>query len=375
MTSDVDKNNGRNKKDESLEKKEKREKQEKDKKTLLRNKIIFGALLTAALFGLSAYSALSIKPSQDNCFPKLEDSKDKDKPPKDQLTFMEDLEKCGLNDSKLWKTLIVVMTAGAAGGLVFELLNLKGNIEWPHGPTKDELAVKFAYATPENVYDLGYLARLIIGALSAPITIAVVPPSSVLVMLTTSVVAGSSGALIFRALQDRLTAAIYRKELEEAKTDINKLKHDAELIERELDKASKEFTTLRDKIVGSSGSISSDPLTFPPPPDGPIMLSSDHFSNVWIPLNVAKAVANAIQAQTDDSRGLRDSVDKANDAFARLRDAVYKVSDSPSGELERRLIPGKTLDVEYFHQVEKLLNEAKGLTEKILTADNGTTDE
>ncbi|HEY9672208.1 MAG TPA: hypothetical protein V6D11_12230 [Waterburya sp.] len=191
----------------NLEDKIKSEKQRK--KILLIKNIVFGVLLTFGLISISIFSIQSI--GNKACGEKSASDTAKDR----ESDFIRDLNQCDLNDPKLWTTLVVIMSAGAAGGLVFELLNLKGNIEWPHGPTKDELAAKFAYATPENLYDLGYLARLFIGAFSAPVTIAAVGSSSVFAMLATSVVAGSSGALIFRALQDRLTAAIYNKQLDE----------------------------------------------------------------------------------------------------------------------------------------------------------------
>jgi hypothetical protein len=352
---------------------DKAEIEKQQKKRLVSKNIIFGTLLAFALTAISIYSALSI--GNEAC--------DKNSTPvsgeiRDKSPFIKDLELCGLNDIKLWKTLVVIMSAGATGGLVFELLNLKGNIEWPHGPTKDELAAKFAYATPENLYDLGYLARLLIGALSAPVTIAVVPQSSVLAMLATSVVAGSSGALIFRALQDRLTAAIYNKQLDDEhkadKTQEQHLKRAAELITDKLDEAIKAFNTLSHKI-GTDSNTSSGKLTFPSDPE--LKLVCDDFRNVWTPLNEAEVVAELIETQTDDSKKLQQSVNDVIDAFAKLQQAVDEVSESRQGEPEITLIPGETLDLEYFRKIQQLLNEAKASTdstEKILTADNGTTD-
>lgn len=368
MTSMANKQN-RNSQSKNAEGKAKTEKQEK--KTLLRKNIVFGTLLAFALIAISIYSALTINDKEvcdKNALAGTRENRDKS-------AFISDLEQCGLNDIKLWKTLVVIMSAGAAGGLVFELLNLKGNIEWPHGPTKDELAAKFAYATPENLYDLGYLARLLIGALSAPVTIAVVGSSSVFAMLATSVVAGSSGALIFRALQDRLTAAIYNKQLDEKqtadKTQKQHLKGAAELIRDKLGKAIEAFKTLSHKI-GTDSNTSSGKLTFPSDPE--IKLVCDDFRNVWTPLNEAEIVAELIETQTDDSKKLQQSVDDIVDALAKLQQAVDEVSESRQGEREFTLISGETIDLDYFRKIEQLLNEAKGLTEKILTADNGTTD-
>jgi predicted nucleic acid-binding Zn-ribbon protein len=91
-------------------------------------------------------------------------------------------------------------------------------------------------------------------------------------------------------------------------------------------------------------------------------------------LNEAEVVAELIEIQTDDSKRLQQSVNDVTDALAKLQQAMDEVSESRQGEREITLIPGETIDLEYFRKIKQLLNEAKGLTEKILTADNGITD-
>ncbi|HEY9674647.1 MAG TPA: hypothetical protein V6D11_24630 [Waterburya sp.] len=85
-------------------------------------------------------------------------------------------------------------------------------------------------------------------------------------------------------------------------------------------------------------------------------------------------MAELIEIQTDDSKRLQQSVNDVTDALAKLQQAMDEVSESRQGEREITLIPGETIDLEYFRKIKQLLNEAKGLTEKILTADNGITD-
>src|SRR4028119_285578 len=60
-----------------------------------------------------------------------------------------------LDNPKFYVVLLVMLIAGGVGGIVFELLNLQGNIERPHAPSEDEMAAKLAYATVDNVIDLG----------------------------------------------------------------------------------------------------------------------------------------------------------------------------------------------------------------------------
>lgn len=331
----------------------------RNKKTGLIVNIAFGLLLSAGLLGTSVYFAIK---TDDNyrCAP----------PTNNEIRGSADLYNCELNDIKLWRMLFVIMTAGAAGGLVFELLNLKGNIEWPHGPSKDELAAKFAYATPDNLYDLGYLARLIIGALSAPLAIATIQPNFALAILTTSVVAGSSGALIFRSLQDRLVAAIYQKEIDDRHTEFRiqtqKLQSDTELIKGRLNEACDAFTKLKNKIITES-SLSSGIVTFPSDPKA--VLDIRDLDKVWVPLKVAEGVAEGVAPQTlDTSKKLQQSMKSAVEAFAKLQAALCGVAESPPQNSLITLMPNKTIDPEYFNQVQKFLSEAKAVIEAIVSS-------
>ena len=305
--------------------------------------ILFALLLTAGLFSIAAYAALTPTTACMLSTPT---------PP----PLMEDLNHCDLNDIKLWKTLVVMMSVGAVGGLVFELLNLKGNIEWPHGPTKDELAAKFAYATPDNLYDLGYLARLIIGALSAPPTIAIVRPDSAFAMLTISLVAGSSGALVFRALQDRLVASIYQREKDQEQQEkvLTEIEANKPIIKTKLQQAITNFKKLEKKLRELSKTNEATLLVFP---EGGTIDPQD-FDKVWQPLN--------------EAQGMNAQLDDVMETFKKIETHVREISESPDSTSLWNIKKGEQLDPADLDKVEKLLNEANGLYEMSRAASGST---
>jgi len=98
---------------------------------------------------------------------------------------------------------------GAVGGVVYELIVLQGNIEWPHRPTGDEMPEGgYVFANAKHLYDLGIIARLIVGAAAALAIYWVIPAEQGLKFFAVSVVAGSAGTAVFRSLQDRLLSAL-----------------------------------------------------------------------------------------------------------------------------------------------------------------------
>ena len=112
---------------------------------------------------------------------------------------------------------------GGMGGVVYELLILQGNFEWPHPPDPDEITDKLPYAIPKHLYDLGILARVIIGATAALAALLVLSPSSTTTLLATSLVAGSAGTSVFRSIQDRLLAALAQKDAADKGTQLAKI--------------------------------------------------------------------------------------------------------------------------------------------------------
>lgn len=116
---------------------------------------------------------------------------------------------------QFWVFLVVVALFGALGGLVYELMTLRGRFEVPHRTDDIATGEDLEGAIAKYLYDLGLLGRMIIGALAA---IVVVWPLGLiergpLAVLSGSILAGAAGIAVFRSLQDRLLAAIATREL------------------------------------------------------------------------------------------------------------------------------------------------------------------
>src|SRR6186997_2048218 len=118
-------------------------------------------------------------------------------------------------DPYFWIFLLVVAVFGALGGLVYELMTLRGRLEMPH--RADDVAAEedLSGAVARYLYDLGLFGRMIIGSLAA---IVVVWPlelveSGSIAVISGSVIAGATGIAVFRSLQDRLMAALATREL------------------------------------------------------------------------------------------------------------------------------------------------------------------
>jgi hypothetical protein len=70
------------------------------------------------------------------------------------------------------------------------------------------------------MYDLGILARMIIGALAAVVGLWVFNPDNTFTWLAIAIVSGSAGTSIFRSMQDRLLAAMAQKDVTDLKRSI-----------------------------------------------------------------------------------------------------------------------------------------------------------
>jgi len=140
--------------------------------------------------------------------------------PNDQEAFnVTDLIK-GMSEGDFWLVLLVTLIVGAAGGIVYELLILQGNIEKWHKATSEESEEKFPYAISKYMYDLGILARMIIGALAAVVGLWIFKPSTTFSWFAIAVVSGSAGTSIFRSMQDRLMAAMAQKDVTDLKRSL-----------------------------------------------------------------------------------------------------------------------------------------------------------
>jgi hypothetical protein len=122
----------------------------------------------------------------------------------------------------LWLALLITLSSGAIGGVVYELLILHGNIELPHRLSAAE-AVDNPHAVAQYMYDLGIWARVLIGAFAAVAALLVIDPETILTLISSTLIAGSAGTSIFRSLQDRMLAALAQKDVVELRAVNQKL--------------------------------------------------------------------------------------------------------------------------------------------------------
>ncbi|MBD2033769.1 hypothetical protein H6F76_01650 [Leptolyngbya sp. FACHB-321] len=268
-----------------------------------------------------------------------------------------------IGDQEFWLALGITVAAGILGGFVAELINLNGNIERPHKPSDDEWAARAADtsgrdANYKNVIDLGIFARLSIGGLAAPAAMVFLKPVSVFALFGTSVVAGSAGAAIFIALQERIktviaeqqkavAVAVAEKEKEHAQEPARqeKLKQSAQLLLIKLNEAATKLEKIEEELRRQSETKSENCniLMF----QNEAGLNPNDFKEVWSLLNEVKGVDTQIG-------------DKITKPFKVLEQTINSLSTSTEGEVTITIGKGKKLDLEVLNQVKKHLNEAKG---------------
>jgi uncharacterized membrane protein YeaQ/YmgE (transglycosylase-associated protein family) len=121
--------------------------------------------------------------------------------------------------------------------VVFELLALHGNIELPHKPSDDEFSEKLPYAVSRNVFDLGIVARIIVGAVAAVAALLVLSPRTGFGLVATALIAGSAGTSVLRSLQDRITAALALGEVSQARENGAKAEEVIDQVKAKLEAA------------------------------------------------------------------------------------------------------------------------------------------
>ena len=258
------------------------------------------------------------------------------------------LKSKSLDNPKLYVLLLVTLIAGGVGGIVFELLNLQGNIERPHAPSEDELAAKLAYASVENVIDLGIFARIIIGAFAAVPAMVVIEPVSVLSLLAMSLLAGSAGTAVFRSLQDRFLIAITQQEAIENKRKI-KLKNNI----AKMDKAIAAFETLEEEVEKKSDS-----------PEGT--------TNLIIPQGTVlnRSRFEEVRKILLQVTGVNDEANNAITAFKKLEEKFIKSSVRYQGTNDLKFTQDTSINCDLFGNVKDCLSQAKGANELTAIADN-----
>ncbi len=263
------------------------------------------------------------------------------------------LKSKSLDNPKLYVVLLVTLIAGGVGGIVFELLNLQGNIERPHAPSEDELAAKLAYASVENVIDLGIFARIIIGASAAVPAMVFIKPDSVLLLLAMSLVAGSTGTAVFRSLQDRLLIAITQQEASEQKRKIKQKSNNAK-----MEKAIAAVETLEKEVEKKSDSP--EGTTNLIIPEGTV-LNRSHFEEV-----------RKILLQVT---GVNAEANNAIAAFKKLEEELIEKSVKPQGTMDLKFTKDTTIECKLFGNVKDCLIQAKGANELTAIADNSQSSQ
>ena len=263
------------------------------------------------------------------------------------------LKSKSLDNPKFYVVLLVVLIAGGLGGIVFELLNLQGNIERPHAPSEDELAAKLAYATVGNVIDLGIFARIIIGASAAVPAMVFIKPESVLVLLAMSLVAGSAGTAVFRSLQDRILIAISQQEAREQKIEIQQKNNNAK-----MDKALAAFETLEKEVEKKSESP--EGTTSLIIPEGTV-LDRSRFEEV------RKVLLQVTGVNTEAKKAL--------EAFKKLEEEFINSSVRYQGTSDMKFTKKTSIKCDLFGNVKDCLSQAKGANELTVIADNSQSSQ
>lgn len=198
--------------------------------------------------------------------------------------FMQPKPVSGTLDALFWRTIAIAVIAGALGGVVYELLILQGNIEFPHKTEKGETVDSNIYAVAKYMYDLGIFARIIIGALAGIIILLIFSPDTILGLLATSLAAGSAGIAVFSSIQDRLLAALSKKDAADVRTN-------ASLGREKLSEAITAYEAFKKSILAKSSSpIGANKLNF----GSETSLNQDDFTKMERLLSESKGALDAI---------------------------------------------------------------------------------
>jgi hypothetical protein len=111
----------------------------------------------------------------------------------------------GLIEPNLWVILGICALFGGIGGVVAELLSLRGHIEIPHRvKPRGRMTRPSRLSDPRNEIDLGIFARVMLGAAAALALLAIVSPSAAAALIVNSLIAGSAATAVLRLVQGRL---------------------------------------------------------------------------------------------------------------------------------------------------------------------------
>jgi hypothetical protein len=217
-------------------------------------------------------------------------------------------------DRDFWLFMLVAAVCGAVGGLIYELLILNGRIELPHRET--DLTEDLADGSARFLVDLGFLARVFIGAGAAVAALWLIEPESATALIAGSLIAGTAGIAVFRSLQDRLLAVIAAQQTAEAK------QQNVVLASKVLE-IDQEFQKLAGGDGGNSGagvaSRGDAEVSFSPAPPRPVL------------------ELESLARKLGEARGLAESAMAAGGGPVRPR--VYRVLSGWAGVGEDDILP------------------------------------
>jgi hypothetical protein len=110
----------------------------------------------------------------------------------------------GLVDPNVWFILGVSALFGGIGGVIAELLSLRGHIEVPHRVKPRTRGRPVRLSDPRYEIDLGIFARVTLGAAAALALLAIVAPGAAPALIVNSLIAGSAATAVLRLVQGRI---------------------------------------------------------------------------------------------------------------------------------------------------------------------------
>jgi hypothetical protein len=113
----------------------------------------------------------------------------------------------GLVQSSLWMALAAAALFGGLGGVVAELLSLRGHIELPHRiKPRRGASRRTRLSDPRHEVDLGIFSRVLLGAAAALALLALDTPGNATALVVNALIAGSASTAVFRMVQGRMLA-------------------------------------------------------------------------------------------------------------------------------------------------------------------------
>jgi hypothetical protein len=113
----------------------------------------------------------------------------------------------GMLDGSFWLMLGMAALFGGIGGIVAELLSLRGHIELPHRVQPCKTAGPSHPGDPRNEVDLGIVSRILLGAAAGLALLAIYTPTSPTALVVNALIAGSAATGVFRVLKGRMLAS------------------------------------------------------------------------------------------------------------------------------------------------------------------------